>query len=942
MKSIPISNYEEIDDFISQCENLKSEPLENTNSVPNSLRNQPRIAYLSPCPIDIEMVDVSKVLNHFEGLAIEVFLGVLNIKTLALIQDFDFIVIISKVFKSNLYIEDDNLKSSTMSATEICSHIPNENIPIVFITNESIDIPYNHPCISISSFKNATLNRFVFKTLRESKLEYNDDDIQVNLANLYSIKIEKGSPIIRSLYGNDRNLSIGKKILQSVVGRIEEQASLANRLLSIIKSNKVLNVKASGGTGKTTLIKKVAYELYNRGYFKNGVSFKSCESVKNYSDLEDSIIDAFGLTNIINFKDYIIDNYSSSKVDLLIILDNFETVVNALSTDDIKEVKNLLFFISDYAHIAITSRERFSDEEDLEDVFSLTPLITDDALKLFQLNYGVFSDKKEIEILRAEILEDLLNNNPLAIKLVTKSRTRYPHISQLRDLLNEHFFESTNENYSDVFKNSGDLNIERTKSIYQSINYSYATLNSKEKIAFELLSLFPDGISLSNFKICFQRNDSKNQISDKELRTLRDKSLLEDYNGIIQLQPIIRRFAEFQFSKKPIEIKKKYCLDAYSFNCFILDVLDFFEKKNSRSYSLNIFNGFKNNLINVLNYMDNIEFDAENKASDKELLLNFIFALNTYIVNEKQFEELHKKLELLRNFFADLPQADIFINVIKLNNNYFHKEFDETYSKFCEILGPQQMEVRVFSNETKIERLYKGIVSNIHSMEGYTFQRILGFINNNEYSYYLSNHFFYLGIGDNLVRNRIGFYGFEYDYMFKKLDAVALEKYIDSIYPEEHLEIMQSTYTLSKVKPLERKRIMKLVVTNPYTKGLRDLMIAFTTNEEDEKIKHFERALNNLYHIKYYYLEALYHFCLFLKKSSNDEYKIKLQEGLELSQKFYYQYLNFIFKNIDNIDSEIYDFKYSYYPDNRLESFVKKHNESWRKNLKDKTKLIEE
>lgn len=940
LETININQYSEVDLFINNCLKFKNEKKvtikKNDELLINDEKKIIKIAFLFPNPLDIDFKDeLSKIINCFDSLEVQIFIGTLNVKTLLTIEDYDVLIIVTKLFKSNLYIEGDNLKSDLLSAKEICLNVPNDKIPIIFITNEKIEEIKNYQTINISSFKNSTINRFIYKAFREGQLDFKDEDIVINISNLFYEKILKGTSKIISLYGNNKNLEIGKKCLTNVVGRVEEQSSIALKLITIRKSNKLLNIKASGGTGKTTLIKKVSYELYNRGYYKNGVIFKSCESVKTFADFEEILIDGFSLNNILNFKEYLIDNYSNTKIDLLIILDNFETVVNILNENDFKDVIELLKFATDYANIVVTSREKFSDFEDFEDVYSLTPLITDDSLKLFIENYGNVSDEKEIRILRTEILEDLLNNNPLAIKLVTKSRTRYNHISELKEQLTEHFFESINEDYSLVFKNSADLNIERTKSIYQSINYSYTTLNNKEKITFELLSLFPDGISLSNFKKCFEKSSSSNKISDKELRNLRDKSLIEDYNGIIQLQPIIRRFAEFQFLKRTQEVKQKYCLDAYLFNCFILDVIEFIEKKNSRSEALKTYNTYKNNLLNVLSYMKDIEIEEKGSVSEKKLLLNYIYSLNFLIVNEKQINEFENKLELLKPYFSDLNHSDTFIQVINLNKTYFYKEFDKSYKELSKIFTIEEMENRVLSKEEHIEKLSRNAISNIHSMEGYTIQKIKYLIDNKDYNYFQDSHFFYLGIENNNSSKKVGFYYFEYEHMFNRLNIQKLENYIESLYLEEHLEIMQTTYTLSKHKKLEKKTIQKLVVTNPYTKGLKELMYAFNAVQNEEKIKHFEKALNNLSHIKYYYLEALYYYCLYLKDTNYVDYKIKLIEGLELSKKFYYQYLNFLFENIETEIKPTYNFNYDFYPLDSLESFVKKHNENWEKVFKE-------
>lgn len=645
LKPLSIQEYDtDIDLFFENCIDFKkslNKSIEENEVIPkNESYRTPRIAFLKPEPLNLLMdSDIYSIENCFDDLDINLFSGYLNTRTLESIDDYDILIIATKVFKGKLYIEDDNLMNNLLTSDELCSLIPNDKIPIIFVTNDKIELVSNFNTVNISTFKRSTIKKFTYKALRNKDLIFNpNEEISIGLSMLTNLEFNKGNSKKSSIYGNERVLDIGVKSLKNIVGRIEEQGAIISKLQSILRSNKILNIKASGGTGKTTLIKKISYELYNRGYYKEGVSFKSCENVKSYNDFEELLIEAFNLRNILNFKEYLVENYSFGKFDSLIILDNFETVANSLEDVEFTMVIGLIKFATDYANLVITSREKISDLEDFEDLYSLAPMSTDDALTLFEKDYGQVKQEDEIRILRQDILEELLNNNPLAIKLVTKSRTRYNHITELRDQIKEHFFESLNEDFSSVFKNKADLNIERTKSIYQSINYSYSTLSVKEKIAFELLSLFPDGISLSNFKKCFDKSTSSNNISDKELRILRDKSLVEDYNGTLQLQPIIRRFAKFQFSKRPINSKQKYCLDAYAFNCFILDLIEFLERKKTISVALKIYSHFKNNLLNVFSYIPDIQLSEKGPVRKKENLLIYINNLQYYVVNEKQIK----------------------------------------------------------------------------------------------------------------------------------------------------------------------------------------------------------------------------------------------------------------------------------------------------------------
>lgn len=125
-------------------------------------------------------------------------------------------------------------------------------------------------------------------------------------------------------------------------------------------------------------------------------------------------------------------------------------------------------------------------------------------------------------------------------------------------------------------------------------------------------------------------------------------------------------------------------------------------------------------------------------------------------------------------------------------------------------------------------------------------------------------------------------------------------------------------------------------MTNPYTKGLKELMQAFITVEDNVKNQHFIKALKYLFHIKYYYLEALFYYCLFLKEYNPLLYKEKVNEGLEYSNKFYYQYLNHQFSNIDKTDKTPYVFSYDYYPVEGLKEYVESHNNIWEKKFKEK------
>jgi hypothetical protein len=323
-------------------------------------------------------------------------------------------------------------------------------------------------------------------------------------------------------------------------------------------------------------------------------------------------------------------------------------------------------------------------------------------------------------------------------------------------------------------------------------------------------------------------------------------------------------------------------------------------------------------------------------APEKKYLLNYIYVIEDFVVSDKQIKEFYNKLNSVKEYFNDLPHAETLINVINLNKKYFFEEFENSYSQLSSLFKPEELELRDSKNEEYIERRFKNIISSIHNMEGYTINGIKSLIINEDYSQYLDASFFYLGIPSIISRKKNGFYLFEFELMFNQLNISQLKEYIDSLYLEEHLEIMQSTYTLSKVLKIDKKAINKLVVTNPYTRGLKDLMCAFISDSNDEKNQLFKKALKNLSHIKYYYLEALYFHCKFLKESENEEYNTYINQGLELSKKYYYQYIHHLFVNLNSNSCNEYNFSYAFYPVTNLEAYVNKHNAEWEKKFKER------
>jgi len=107
---------------------------------------------------------------------------------------------------------------------------------------------------------------------------------------------------------------------------------------------------------------------------------------------------------------------------------------------------------------------------------------------------------------------------------------------------------------------------------------------------------------------------------------------------------------------------------------------------------------------------------------------------------------------------------------------------------------------------------------------------------------------------------------------------------------------MQIYYLKSKIEAVDRETINNLVVTNPYTLGLQNMMYAFVEEDEKKTIEYYMNALKNLEHIKYYYVECIYYFSNFLKDINHTDYEHWVNTGYIIAKEHYYGFLIYKFE----------------------------------------------
>jgi len=869
-----VANYKELENhFLKQIKHFNNEEVEvSAQSInPSTIKQEENITSRRICiytasplnsNIDYNFVQIA---NLFKKFNVKIYHKVFNEDSLSEHYEFDFCFVFTKINSDKIILEDEYFTQKSITLTELKEMIDPDKTKLFLdkdIKNDYFDV--------VIVETDAQIKRVL------SCLLYKNTNYQSGQSQTFKLSTELPE-------------LIDKKNLINFVGRTTDIENLIKKILIIQNENKILTIKGSGGIGKTTLVSKVVVEMASRGKFKDGIKFVQCEYIKDYEEFENKISFAFDMSNAMNFKTQLKEQISDEE-KRLIILDNVETI---LHVEDTQKIKEFIKFISNFATILITSREKLNEE--FEEVYEIRNLSTDEAEELFLKLYPL--KNYDTKFLRIEILENMLNNNPLAIKLVTKNLPRNKDLKILKEELDNSFFDITTEDIENIFKNETDTNIERTKSLFNSINYSYSRLNEKEKLALELLSLFPDGMHIENFKIFYNKkeeNDNDNKktmkkkienFSDSDLKSLEDKSLIINSNQTINLQSIIGRFADFKFSCRSKDEKIEYYKKAYKYNSFILNLVE--DQKFNVFTCAHIFDNNKNNFLKCLEYMQYLEL-SENK-------LFFIDDLNSNFAmfsspNKKIFEKLRK---LMINVEQDVIKKAFFEASI-LVTKYYYGEFNNGYKEIQEKYSIQTI-LQNYNIYNEIEKIYIHEILHIHGMEGNQLQQVKIHIINDDISFGIFNIGDYTLLRrylDCYTKNHHKFIEFEFALNIKALDIRVLKKYINSIYKTQFIDKVQSTYTLLKADKNEvsLKDIKKLILTNPFTDGLKTLMLAIKDEKNCSK-QMFEEAIKKLYHIRYYHVEAILLYCEYLKNIKDEDYLKWFVEGKELAQKHYYRYL---------------------------------------------------
>jgi hypothetical protein len=840
----------------------------------------------------------SDLIKELKKLKFETHFLSLNLHNLNSLNDFSYIFILSSVQRGKIVVEDEWLSANRIGIDELVESIDDANVKGVIVLLDNLDLDAaalarvsktRMPITLSPALSKSQCVSLGFKLFKRSDPKLCDESIVFNGSSFIFGPMGEVSTEVK--YKTPLPDSIDPRSLKTFIGRTEDLKSLCKRILENRDSGDVLTLKGAGGIGKTTLVKKAAVEFANRGVFSAGIDFIDCEFIRDPGAFQQQIGRVFDLQQADDFRSKMREHHA--REDRLVILDNAE---NLLALADEESFTELVHFVSDYCTVVVTSRELLKLDNEI--VFELRQLTTDEAVELFVKGLSLTDlDPKTLLFVRERIVEDLLDNNPLAIRLVTSSTPKGKDFKVLHAELESDVFSRIRDDEAAIFTGAPDRNVERKSSLYASINYSYGRLSEREKNAFEVLSLFPDGINMESFKrISEQARSSKRRniidennpakqflITDSLIKSLENKSIIEIDNETVSLQSLVGRFAENVFAKRSPSDIRRFRRSAFSYNESLAAALASFIRENELLANT-VFWKYQKNFLKALSFSNSI-----GEIGDE--LIDYIANMALLCNRTCSYDAFLSAMRLANFSFGEAERND-YVAVECLVSRYFKGEFDAAFSQLQKKFDFDY--IKSLSNTDPVQQNIAGSVLRIYLMEGFLLD-VARLIPEHGGSFTAgADLLFQLGEFDTelIIKSAVGFTTFDAKYAINRLEVEELDLYIKRLHKQQHLERMQANYLRLKLTGSALDDVNSLVTVNPYTVGIKHLISAMTNNDYSKAEVEFEDAIKNLSHIKYYYVEAIFNYARMLSVGSNGvKFLDVVNKGVTLARDHGFRFL---------------------------------------------------
>ncbi len=883
-------------------------------TTPAPVSTTTRIALLSAAPIG-EAHDYQTLLDCFRSWDGEFHHLPLNLATLNNLANFDYVFILSKLIKQKVLIEDEEMQRSSMSVSELEDNLGNLGDGRC----KGVLLFLNHSkCAELDADDCARLQSamLILPALNKGQLQSLHYKLfkKAGFANVAECFLAHGAQFQASSFiGKHQDEkhcsplfgSIDPKNTEHFIGRKTDLAHLARDILALRSKGGVLTIKGSGGIGKTMTVKKLAVALAQRGHFEHGIDFVDCEFISDAASFQKKVVSGFGLQSAHDIA-YALKTTVEPQ-QRLIILDNAESLLNL---PERAAIEAFIGIVCEYASIVITSREALGLA--YEKITELRRFTIDEAYALFVQTLAPRTpNAAEARLLREEILDTQLDHNPLAITLVAKNLPNAKTLSELHQDLQNDIFTQAQDGSAASFAEVAEGNIERKKSLYASIYFSYRHLEDAQKMALEILSLFPDGISMKDIKKVTDLRraqlrqpkrkddkpvmlDAKPVINEAIIKVLEDKSLCQDASGLIKLQSIVGAFAGLKWRDRSASEKLPHYRNALAHHLQLADYLtDVHIDDNARVGET--FHQLQNNFFKALSY-------AGETQLDEEAFLRYIATVVILAAEVNANAALKQVLASSARQCLTTPQAQRCFQVVFLYNQYYAGEFDAAFVALQALLPAS--EVATAKATSYQQSVMYGNASGLYQMEGDLFTQLTYEVQNKlSYRQTYPGSLMQAGLFDTtlLALCKTDFFSLEAQHALDTLDLKMVTEHVTKLYPKNHLRIMEAHYLKAKLGVVDAKQVKKLVSVNPFTKGLQTLMLAMAASSTLEKNALFEEALPHLQHIKYYYVEALLHYARHLQASGQESSFTRIcEQGQQLASQHHYRWLRYQFEALTN------------------------------------------
>jgi WD40 repeat protein len=431
--------------------------------------------------------------------------------------------------------ESDTALSSIFSIAEL-SALKND-VPQADTKNERV-----RSCLDLLSNRSGQDHQPLLLTFLDILLDRYDssDSIHLELKRLYeTMKFGRQAGIPSEVSSGEKRLIFDGVFFPSVFfGRQKELAFLTKWVTS--EKCQILGILGIGGIGKTTLAAKLIEQIKNDFEFVIWKSLSNApslsliltESILLFSDQLDTTIPSNTKDQIDRLMDYVTNRRC------LVILDNYETILNEQNTDAYREgyeeYGQLIRSFGELQHkscLLITSREKPGEVAELEGSnnpvrsFELSGLSHNDARRLLK-GKGLSGNHAEW----AGLINDY-SGNPLALSIAAE---------MIREVYGGHIDKYLSKGVS-VFGRARDV-----------IHEQFERLTDLEKSIMYWLAIDREPVSREQIESNLSANSSNEDIA-LSLRSLRRRSLIEKYADLFLLQNVILEYVTERFVNHIVE-----------------------------------------------------------------------------------------------------------------------------------------------------------------------------------------------------------------------------------------------------------------------------------------------------------------------------------------------------------------------------------------------------